>query len=146
MRLATSPAAVRKQPTTFLRDAFPAKLRKTGAYLHLYSRTIPLRTGAGEREIQLSGATNCRHHPTGTGSSCLTMIHGFKTIVKSVTSFTLLTLTRHLSATTTQLSRGSYEQQGRNRDDLRGTRRWPPICKALSNGDVFSIPFNFVSR
>jgi len=35
MRLVTRPAAVRKQSATFLRDAFPAKLRKTGACLHL---------------------------------------------------------------------------------------------------------------
>lgn len=61
------------------------------------------------------------------------MIHGFKTIVRPVTSFTLLTLTRQLSATTTQLSRGSYERQGRDRDTTIA-RHWSPIWHLSNSG------------
>ncbi|KAM0724416.1 hypothetical protein ACS0PU_009497 [Formica fusca] len=62
---------------------------------------------------------------------------------RSVASFTLLTLTRHLSATTTQLSRGNYKRQGRKRDATTSTMliacQWYPIRKQRRTA-LFLIP------
>jgi len=136
-------------PRHFYTTCFQLSCRKSALACILYTRKISRGTPE-KRKNKLSRAMNCRHHPTGTGSSCLTMIHGFKMIVRSVTSFTLLTLTRHLLATTTQLSRGSYEQQGRNRDTTTSTsliaRHWPPTWKAFSSSNMFLILFNSMLR